>query len=90
MFGSQEMFFEDVKTEYEKQFGPVSQGEEAEEAAQKPRKKALAADVEDDDEGRTAGTFGGQESGGRPAAGKLKPGDMIKDLSDLQRKSGYY
>jgi hypothetical protein len=41
---------------------------------------------------RTAGLFGGQDSGGRPAKGAEQdtPGDMLKDLKDLQRASGYF
>jgi len=45
---------------------------------------------EDGDDGRTT-VFGGQESGGRPGAGQKAPkGDFIKDLTDLQRGSGFF
>lgn len=50
---------------------------------------------DDGDDGRTAGMFSGMEAGGRPAAtrrgrGKDGPGDMIAELHQVQRESGFF
>lgn len=52
--------------------------------------KAVKEDSDPDDSNRTAGIFGGFESGGQPNKGKEQPGDMIKDLKDIQRASGFF
>lgn len=67
--------FKAVAAEYDAVFGS-------------PNKPAPAA--EEDDSNRTAGIFGGFEDGGRPAKGKEPAGDMIKDLKDIQRASGFF
>lgn len=42
-------------------------------------------------EGRTAGVFGGQESGGRPAEqSRDVPGDFIADVKALQKIGGFF
>ena len=49
------------------------------------------AALEFEDDGRTS-VFGGQESGGKPSGGRqaaARPG-MIEDLSEWQRKSGFF
>lgn len=66
--------FKAVVDEYTKVFGPL---------------KAAAEDA-GDTEGRTAGIFGGFESGGQPAKGKEKPGDMLSDLKDIQKAMGIF
>lgn len=67
-------YFNDVISEYTKVFGPIKQ----------------ETGTDPDEEGRTAGIFGGFESGGQPAKGKEAPGDMLKDLKDIQRASGFF
>lgn len=66
--------FQQVVDEYTKVFGPI-----------KPTQSS-----DDDDNSRTAGIFGGFESGGKPAEGKEAPGDMIKDLKDMQKAMGIF
>lgn len=79
MFQARDQFFKDVTAKYDTMFG-------------KPGAEQVEQDEqEDEDTQRTAGIFGGLESGGAPAKGKQEsPGDMIKDLHDLQRKSGFF
>jgi hypothetical protein len=50
------------------------------------------AEGDDDDttDGRTAGIFGGQESGNRPATRAEGPGDLIRELQAEQRKLGLF
>jgi hypothetical protein len=57
-----------------------------------PMRQGLDRDDDDDDDGRTAGIAGGIESGGAPSAGRQKPksGDMIADIQDIQRRSGFF
>ena len=77
---------EDVDDGFDEGFGEDDDGFEDE----VPRNRSRKVDPNDDD-GRTAGIFGGMESGGRPARGKTEPkGDMITDLIDVQRKSGFF
>lgn len=95
-------FCEDVARKLEQTFGPLdsgdetgdddADGEEGEDdftapTPRQPRQKAES----DDDDGRTAGIFGGIESGGNPARGKSeKKGDMISDLLVVQKASGFF
>lgn len=72
---ARDKFFKDVTTRMDKIFGKP--GEEAD-------------DNQEEVPNRTAGIFGGLESGGKPSKHVDQPGDMIKDLHDLQRKSGFY
>lgn len=78
MFGNTPRFFSDVVKEHERLFGK--------------RDTADAGQEGNDGAHRTGGIFGGQESGGRPAPGRgqEKPGDMIKELQDVQRKLGLF
>lgn len=74
------IFIKDVVEEYNKVFG------EEDEADGEP-------DI--DDNGRTAGVLGGQESGGKPSSGRTDPRtdtrpDMFEDLKVMQKKSGYF
>ena len=81
MFVSRDTFFDDVAAEVRK-LGGIEDDEDGGKGNDEP--------IEDD--GRTAGIFGGQESGGKPNAGTVakKPGDMIKDIKDLQRASKFF
>lgn len=81
MFTTSDQFFKDVASEIDKTF-PKKEEEG------KPLPKAPKVEEE---ELRTSGVFGGVESGSKPAADKDEdPGDMLKDLEDLQRKSVYF
>lgn len=72
---ARDKFFKDVTSRMDKIFGKPGNDE----------------DDETPEATRTAGVFGGLESGGKPAKGSQEqPGDMIKDLHDLQRKSGFF
>lgn len=104
MFVTQERFINDVAKEFEKTFGKVESEDLDEEDAPRSR-RASARDVparntrrrsreEDDDGGdRTAGIFGGNESGGRPGRSKSNTDEgpsMIDDMQLLQRKTGFF
>lgn len=74
---ARDKFFKDVTTRMDKIFGKPGEGSETEEV--------------DEPANRTGGIFGGMESGGKPSKhSQEQPGDMIKDLHDLQRKSGFF
>jgi hypothetical protein len=61
-------------------------------------KKEFGEEDEEDDlpeDGRTAGIFGGQESGNAASSGRKDPRqserpDMFTDLKTIQKKSGYF
>jgi hypothetical protein len=56
-----------------------------------PEPKRRTRSDDNEDEGRTAGIFGGNESGGAPARGKSEAkSDMITDLVQMQRRSGFF
>jgi hypothetical protein len=93
MFLRSDQFFKDITKEYDDVFGAPADDDEAE----PPRRRKVAtksAEAEEDDEtGRDAGIFGGQPLGSpetQQAQERSPVGDMIKDIHDLQRKSGYY
>lgn len=86
MFNNSSKFMQDVEKEFVRVFGELEDGEDDEPVVRR-RGKQLAAE---EDEGRTAGIFGGIESGNRAVQQKPGPGDMIKDIQDLQRKSGFF
>lgn len=91
MFGNSDRFFRDITKEYDKRFGKPD-GEDADEPVEAASRKRVKAQASDDDDGsRTEGIFGGIDgsSSGRTPA-KPPVGDMIKDLQDIQRKTGYY
>lgn len=85
MFGAgQKQFMADVVTMHDKLFG-----------------KPVAPETEEDDEGddnednRTMGIFGGQESGGKPTAGKdtrtaKEPGGFTQAIREWQIKNGFH
>lgn len=79
MYGQSDRFMKDVVKEMETFFG-------------KPA-KADPDDTPDDDEPeiRTAGMFGGNESGGKPAKGAEGPdADPFKDVRDFQMRTGFH
>lgn len=94
MFNSPQLFYADIVKELDAKYKPLiaDKGDEGEgEGDPAPEPKAKKTAGQEDDAGRTAGIFGGLESGGKPAApGKPPAGDMIADLHAMQRKSGYY
>jgi hypothetical protein len=81
MFTTSDQFFQDVTREMDKTFPkPV-----------KEEPKLEQKGPEDGEELRTGGIFGGAESGGKPAAGaKDDGGDLLTDLQDLQKASGFF
>lgn len=82
MFNQQDLFFKDVVKQMDEIF-----------AAPKTDKTIDDDETEEDNEpeNRTSGVFGGLETGGRPARHQDNdPGDMIKDIHNLQKKSGFF
>lgn len=78
MFEHTDRFLAEVVQVYDQVFGKPGQDEDEPDETTRPAT-------------RTAGIFGGQESGGKPAGGKQPPqSDMIKELHDVQRKLGLY
>ncbi len=88
-------FFRDITDAYDKRFGKPGEDEdeplEVDDAPPPRKRKAKSQVTDDDDDGRTGGIFGGIDgsSAGRRAQGP-PPGDLIKDLQDIQRKTGYF
>lgn len=95
VIGNTSTFFKDVAAELGKKYGALIEGED-DDAGDEPEHEVIAQRREDpfSDDGRTAGVFGGQESGGKPNRGRPstpEPGsDMIADLQQMQVKTGYY
>ncbi len=85
VFGNRARFFADVKTRLDEEFAPP-----VDPAAAKGDKEGDKGDkgAQDDNEGRTMGMFGGNESGGKPATPEPgsdeDPGDLIAELRDMQ------
>lgn len=87
MFQNSDRFFRDVVKVYDERFGKPEAEEEVEPT---PRRRAKRQE-EPEDEGRTGGIFGGiDHSSGKGTPSAPPPGDMVKDLQDIQRKMGYY
>ncbi len=81
MFTTSDQFFSDVTKEMDKTF-PKADPKPAEGDPKPP---------EDGEELRTGGIFGGAESGSKPAASeKDTGGDLLTDLQDLQKASGFF
>lgn len=81
MFGpGSEQFMSDVARKMDEVFGKPGGGKDPDE------------EDEGSDEGRSTSIFGGIESGGRPGArGRQEDaGDMLKDLREMQRKTGFF
>lgn len=81
MYTHSTRFLADVAKVYEQTFGkPVNDDEDEEDDNARPAS-------------RTAGIFGGEQSGGKPAGRGSQveqPGDMIKELHETQRKLGLF
>lgn len=90
MFQNSDRFFRDITTAYDKRFGKPGEDEENLEDTRTTRRKAAEPEGEEE-ANRTGGIFGGIDgsSGGRKPA-SAPAGDLIKDLQDIQRKSGYF
>lgn len=90
-----DMYLADVHKELNSKYARLvadDEGEEEEPTQNLGRPHHGSSLSGDDDDGRTGGIFGGLESGGKPSAGAKDPkaGDMIKDLQDVQRKTGFF
>lgn len=93
MFGTRDRFMRDVAKEYDAVFGSPDGGEEEPTIRQTRQRKVARKTLDDDDIGRSAGIFSGQEGGGSPTRTRQsqdKPADMIAELQELQRKSGFW
>jgi hypothetical protein len=93
MIQNSDKFFRDVVAAYDERFGKPGEDVEPEPAKRgRPSTRDEGRRPEEDAEAnRTGGIFGGVDgssSGRTPRA--PPPGDMIKDLQDMQRKTGYY
>ena len=81
MFTTSEQFFSDIAVEMDKTF-PKAEPDAKKKDGDKPK---------GEEEERTGGIFGGLESGGKPAEdAKAEAGDMLEDITELQRKSEYF
>lgn len=106
MFVARDRFLGDVAKEYDNIFGaPEIEEEEIEEAPRSRRGRPARAvarnntrrrpreETDDGDIGRTAGLFGGNDSGGpRPAQREISgdaAGSMLDDIYTMQRKNGF-
>lgn len=101
MGAASDLFFKDVISELEASgYSRLIQRDDEEEdeveedfipEAPQNRGPAKARNVEEEDDGRTAGIFGGQESGGRPVKGAQSgKTDMLQDLRDIQSRTGFF
>lgn len=96
MFSNPEKFFKEITKTYDARFGQPGEDDEPvrEEPVQRRRQPAQRQAVDRDGDElpiRTGGIFGGIDggSGGRAPA-QPQAGDMLKDLRDIQIKTGYY
>lgn len=97
MYTKSDLFFKDVVKEYDKRFGKPETDDEGDEiedsrrGEERPRPRRMQQrDQDDGDDGRTAGILSGMDNAVRPGPKGPAPGDLIKDLQDIQRKSGYF
>lgn len=86
MFGAKETFFKDVTKKYDEIFGKPGEETDDDTGAGTTRSN------DGDDVSRTAGIFGGLESGGGRSAGadNTPKSDMLSEIQERQRKSGFY
>lgn len=80
-----EQFFGDILKEHERLFGKVAEVSDEDDTSED------TSDTSDD--GRSMSIFGGLESGSSMPKGKGSPremGDMVKDIQDIQRRTGFY
>ena len=87
-----EQFYADIAARLQKSYGKlIEEEEEEEEVKPGPTSRTQPGGVAPEEEThRTGGISGGLESGHKSSSGPAGPGDMVKDIQDLQRKSGYY
>lgn len=103
MFVTQDKFLEDVAKKYAKVFGePEVEDDDFEDNSRRrsrqvdpaPRSRARARNRQEEDDNRTGGIFGGNESGGRPARQRDRDDEagpsMIDDIQKMQRNSGFF
>ena len=93
MFTTRETFFDDIVTEVNKRFGDViTQAKSEEGDDETPPKETKHVVKGDEPDARTGGVFGGEMFAGTPPKDDKanKPGDFIKDLTDVQRASGFF
>lgn len=102
MFGAgRDRFMRDVASEYENEFGEEPAEDNFEDNSRSSNSEARASrrartatrNRSEDDEGRSAGVFGGNESGGRPARREVNEENapsMVDDLQKLQKQSGFF
>jgi hypothetical protein len=89
LFVTSDLYFDDVAKVLDEKYGALV--EDADEpAGQEPAQRAQTTGQEPGPD-RTAGIWGGPESGNRPSSGaapQAGPGDMFKDLTDVQKRMG--
>lgn len=107
MFGAgRSRFMKDVTKKYDKVFGEpeVDEANDDDFENAPPRRSSKSRDLssrnsrsrrrsEDDDEGRSVGVFGGNESGGRTSRRNVDAEDgpsMLDDIHAMQRKTGFW
>lgn len=96
-FQFSDRFFKDITETYDGLFGKPGEQEDVDDVEDRrtPARKAQPEPDEDSDEGRTSGIFGGIDSSGTgkrgsPEVNPYAPSGMVKDIQDMQRKSGYF
>jgi hypothetical protein len=96
VLGDTENFFEDVMKEMRDMAGgdTIFKAEDDTDETDDNNAGASGASLEtedEDDPDRTAGVFGGQDSGGRPnPSAKPVETDMFKDIREFQQKNGWH
>lgn len=88
-FQNSDRFFRDVVAIYDERFGKP-EGLEPEPKQQQRKTTRQPIEDEDGDDGRASSIFGGSDASGIRAPAPPKPGDMLKDIQDIQRKTGYF
>lgn len=90
---NRDQFLDLVGQKYEKTFGVVDTGETevdiGEEEVRPRRRRATAEEDTGDTDGRSAGIFGGEgPTAVRRGAAHEAAGDMVKEIQEMQRKTG--
>lgn len=96
MFVTSDQFLSDVADQMEKTFGTQEVDDEEDFTPSRRRSNQKTArrsrNRDDDETSRTAGIFGGNESGGKPAGKRQQADegpDMIADMQAMQKKYGF-